>query len=88
MFEAVEFVELRDEPGSPVEERVLGTFESEDDAVEVARRARQVFAVSQRDDYAWWTVRRPGGRLASWIADSRSGKEFVLDLRSGKLVEV
>lgn len=86
-FEAVENIDPRDRPGAPVEERLLGTYESEDDAIEIARGARESFVASGRDDYAWWVVRIPGMTLARWIADSRSGKEFVLDLRTGELVE-
>jgi hypothetical protein len=33
-------------------------------------------------------VRKTGARLAEFIADSTSNKEFVLDLSSGELVEV
>ena len=88
MFEAVEFVERKDTPGAPVEERILGQFETEGDAVIEARAAREAFLLVGSDDYAWWTVRQRGARLARWIADSRSDKEFVLDLRSGQLVEV
>lgn len=88
MFEAVEFVERKNAPGVPVEERVLGEFEREEDAVTEARAAREAFLLVGSEDYAWWTVRQRGARLARWIADSRSDKEFVLDLRSGQLVEV
>jgi hypothetical protein len=40
------------------------------------------------EDYVWWVVREPGQRLAQFIADSKSDKEFVLDLATGQLVEV
>lgn len=86
MFEAVEFIDRKAHPTAPPEERILGTFDDETQAVEVARGARQAFGPS--DDYAWWIVRQAGARLARWIADSRSTKEFVLDLTSGELVEV
>lgn len=86
MFEAVQFIEYRDEP-APVETK-LGEFAEEIDAVEVARNARQEFLGTGADDYAWWVVRQPGARLANFIADSKSSKEFVLDLSSGQLVEV
>jgi hypothetical protein len=33
-------------------------------------------------------VRSPGARLARWIADSQSDREFALDLTTGQLVEV
>ena len=86
MFEAVEFIELRDQP-EPVE-NALGEFADELDAVAAAREAKRVFGESGSDDYAWWVVRKPGARLAQFIADSKSDKEFVLDLTSGQLVEV
>lgn len=86
MFEAVEFIDRNAEPTAPPEERVLGEFEDETVAVNVARAAREEFG--QSEDYAWWIVRQSGLRLARWIADSRSTKEFVLDLTSGELVEV
>lgn len=88
MFEAVEHIELRDELGAPVEERILGSFADEKEALEVARAARRQFLEQARDDYAWWTVRSPGARLARWIADSQSDREFALDLTTGQLVEV
>lgn len=86
MFEAVEFIDRKAEPTAPPEERLLGVYDNEVDAVEVARSARASFDAVE--DYAWWIVRQAGARLARWIADSRSDKEFVLDLTSGELVEV
>ncbi|MFP3883274.1 MAG: hypothetical protein ACLFRT_06805 [Actinomycetota bacterium] len=86
MFEAVQFIERRS--AAEPEETPLGEFEVESDAVEAARDARQAFAESGSDDYAWWIVRKKGARLANFIADSKSDKEFVLDLRSGELMEV
>lgn len=86
MFEAVQFIELREE--AEPRETVLGEFDKEVNAVEAARAARQVFSEGGSDDYAWWIVRKKGARLANFIADSKSDKEFVLDLRSGELVEV
>ncbi|MGI9608677.1 MAG: hypothetical protein ACR2NL_00130 [Acidimicrobiia bacterium] len=86
MFEAVEFIELRDD-AEPTE-TLLGQFDDEMDAVEVARSARSRFMETGSDDYAWWVVRKPGARLAQFIADSKSEKEFVLDLTTGQLVEV
>lgn len=85
-YEAVENIELRDQPGEPVE-RILGTVESEDDAIAIAREARSQFIDQGSHDYAWWIVRERRMTLARWIADSTSSKEFVLDLRSGVLVE-
>lgn len=86
MFEAVQFIELRSEP-EPAE-TVLGVFNEELDAVEAARDARNAFSETGSTDYAWWIVRKKGARLANFIADSKSKKEFVLDLSSGELVEV
>lgn len=86
MFEAIEFIDRKAEPTAPPEERHLGTFELEGDAVEVARWERARFIATE--DYAWWIVRAEGARLARWIADSRSDKEFALDLTSGELIEV
>ena len=91
MFEAVEFIEDEVTPGRPApipSENVLGTFEVESDAVMRARAAREGFMNAGRDGYAWWVVREQGARLANWISDSRSEKEFALDLTSGELVEV
>jgi len=85
MFEAVEFIEVR---GSEPRESHLGEFGDEMKAVEAARAARSAFMVSGSDAYAWWVVRKPGARLAQYIADSTSNKEFVLDLTTGQLVEV
>lgn len=86
MFEAVQFIEYRGQPEP--EETHLGEFEIELDAVAVARKARASFMESGADEYAWWVVREVGARLANFIADSKSSKEFVLDLTSGELVEV
>lgn len=86
MFEAVQFIEYRGVPDP--EETPLGDFDEEIDAVEVARQNREVFMETGADEYAWWIVRKKGARLASFIADSKSDKEFVLDLTSGELVEV
>jgi hypothetical protein len=86
VFESVEFVELHLPPGAPISQRLIGVFEVEDDAVEAARNAREAFGESE--DYAWWIVRREGAQLSRWIADNRSHKEFVLDMRTGTLVEI
>jgi hypothetical protein len=86
MFEAVQFIELRHEPEP--QEILLGECPDEVAAVEAARRSRKAFLESGSTSYAWWIVRRRGARLAEFIADSKSDKEFVLDLSSGQLVEV
>lgn len=86
MFEAVQYIEPS--VGEVPEETVLGDFDDELDAVAVVRSARLDFTTSGRHEYAWWIVRKPGEPLANFIADSKSDKEFVLDLRSGELVEL
>lgn len=86
MYEAVQFIELRGAI-SP-RETSLGEFDEEFEAVEAARVAKREFSSTESDDYAWWIVRKKGARLANFISDSTSDKEFVLDLRSGELVEV
>lgn len=88
MYEAVQNVEFADRRGQSPEETILGVFETEDQAVEVARRARDTFEEEYPKDVGWWIVRRQGEHLATWIADSRSTKEYVLDLRSGELIEL
>ena len=86
MFEAVEFIET---PGQPEpSEKVLGEFSEEMEAVQMARAAKMEFATSASKAYAWWVVRQQGAKLAHFIADSKSDKEFVLDLTSGQLIEV
>jgi hypothetical protein len=86
MFEAVEFIEA---PGQPEpSEKVLGEFSEEMEAVQRARTAKMEFATSASKAYAWWVVREHGAKLAHFIADSKSDKEFVLDLTSGQLIEV
>jgi len=86
MFEAVEFTEVRgrEEPN----QRVIGEYPDELSAVTAAREAKTLFAESGIQDFAWWVVRQPGARLAQFISDSRSDKEFVLDLTTGQLIEV
>ncbi|MEX1126825.1 MAG: hypothetical protein WD895_07485 [Acidimicrobiia bacterium] len=86
MFEAVQFIEA---PGQPEpSETVLGQYAEEIDAVVAARTAKMDFANTASKAYAWWVVRQQGAKLAHFIADSKSDKEFVLDLTSGQLVEV
>jgi hypothetical protein len=91
MFEAVEFVEVEETPGRPNPqpvERHLGSFADEQEAVAEARRAKTAFHEAGKQEYAWWVVRQEGAQLANWIADSANAKEFVLDLRTGQLIEV
>ncbi len=86
MFEAVEFTEIRgrEEP----EQRIIGVFPDEITAVEAARDAKQDFVASGSEEFTWWVVRQPGAPLAQFISDSKSEKEFVLDLTTGQLIEV
>lgn len=91
MFEAVEFIEEEVVAGraAPIpSETVLGTFQNEEDAVKRARAARAGHMSSGVNGYGWWIVREQGARLANWISDSRSDREFALDLTTGELVEV
>lgn len=86
MYEVVEFVEIRGH--AEPRETVVGVYSDEQIAVDCAREARRRFVASGRDDYAWWIVRTVGRKVAAFIADSKSEKEFVLDLTSNELVEV
>ena len=87
MFEVVQFVESG--PGDQAVETRLGQAEDLDEAIATARAAWQQFEHGEsRGAYAWWVVREPGARLARWIADNHSHKEFAVDLRSGSLVEI
>lgn len=85
-FEAVEFVEHVGKADS--DENVLGVFYEEADAVKAARVARRAFLASGSKEYAWWVVRVQGARLANFIADSRSDREFMVDLTTGALIEI
>jgi hypothetical protein len=86
LYEAVEYVEHLGQ--ADPEEKVLGTFHLEMHAVEVARKARNEFVSSDNRDYAWWVVRVQGAHLGNFIADSRSDREFMVDLRTGELIEI
>ncbi len=88
MYEVVEHRERRDRPGSAPEQRTLGRFDSAAEALVQGRVAWKAFEATGSDDYAWWVVKREGADLAEWIADSRSSKEYVVDLTSGQLVEI
>ena len=91
MFEAVEFIEVEEKSGRPnptPEERLIGTYPQEPDAVAAGRAAKASFHAAGRTEYAWWVVRNQGAQLANWIADSSNDQEFVLDLRTGQLVEI
>jgi hypothetical protein len=88
MYEAIEYIE-EEENGLPTGtslERVLGTFETEDGGVAAARDA--MIRYGDRHEYAWWIVRKQGERIAAWIADSRSGREFLMDLTKEEIVDL
>jgi len=86
MFEAVQFIEVR--AGADPQEFVLGEFQDEIDAVAAARTAKMEFIGTGSEAFAWWIVREDGAELANFIADSKSPREFVLDLTSGQLIEI
>ena len=91
MFEAIEYIEVQPSLNArnpAPSERSLGTYESEEEAIEAGRVARQALLEVDIEPYAWWIVRRSGARLAHWIADSHTDQEFVLDLSTGQLIEV
>jgi hypothetical protein len=90
-FEVVEFREPAPMPGQAFQgtlETDLGTFETEAEAVAVARQAWQSTRASSTTDVCWWIVRVPGETLARWIADIASEHEQVLDLRTNTLVSL
>lgn len=87
MFEAVACFEIWQGGEIRVGETVLATTEDLSDAVAAARVAREEYIGGSETGYAYWLVRKPGATLAAWIADSRSSKEFTLDLTTGELVE-
>jgi hypothetical protein len=91
LFTATEFREPMPAPGRPYrgpEETLLGTFESEKEAIDVARARWRDHRAADSNEVAWWLVRRQGETLARWIAESRSDVERVLDLTTNELVEV
>ena len=73
-YEAVQFIEPRGAPEP--EETILGEEAEEMDAVALARMARNDFMTNEADEYAWWIVRKPGARLANFIADTKSDKKI------------
>ncbi len=91
MFRTVCYVEEEVEPGrvAPVPTEIdLGEFPTEAEAVTVARASMAEYLTARRTEYAWWIVRARGQELASWIADSRTQREFMVDLTTSRLVEV
>ncbi|MCZ7533288.1 MAG: hypothetical protein M5U23_07770 [Acidimicrobiia bacterium] len=90
-FELVEFCEPAPVPGTPfpgATETVLGTYETEAEAV---RHGRSVWRERRRastHDVVWWIVRVPGETLARWIADASSDVEQIVDLTTHELIAV
>jgi hypothetical protein len=84
MYEAIEYIEeeLDGIPTGTSVETLLGVFESEREAVASARSARAAYG--DRHEYAWWTVREQGGRIALWIG----GREFLVDLTKEEIVDL
>ncbi len=87
MFECIVTVDHFEDAKSSIRQELIGEFADERVAVAAARHDRAAFIESGSREYAWWVVRRSGEQLAKWIADSRSDREFVLDIRTGQLVE-
>jgi hypothetical protein len=85
-YEAVQFVEHIGK--ADIDEIHLGVFRDEADAVRTARIARRNYLAAGNTEYAWWVVRVQGAKLANFIVDSRSEKEFMVDLRTGELIEI
>ena len=91
MFQAVRYIEEGIRPGRvapPPTVSEIGNYATEAAAVKAARKSMAEFFQSGRPESAWWIVRRDDAQLANWIADSRTRREFMVDLTTGKLVEV
>jgi len=91
MYEVSEYCEATRAVGDPHAEaviRILGTFESEVEAIEVARSAWTLGRELDTTDVMWWVVKAPGEQLCRWIADRSSSEEQILDLTTGTLVVV
>ena len=90
-FEVIEFCEPTPEPGRPfrgTQERVVGTFDLEADAIREGRNAWRAARASDTRDVMWWIVRVPGETLCRWIADRATDEEQILDLTTNNLVPV
>jgi hypothetical protein len=91
MYQTVRYVEEEIEPGriAPIPtEFEVGKYQTEHRAVAAARASMAEYFRAGRPEYAWWIVREEGAQLANWIADSRTRREFVVDLTTSKLVQV
>jgi hypothetical protein len=88
LYEALEYVEEERDgvPTGASREVLLGTFATEGEAIAAARAARAAYG--DRHEYAWWIARRQGDRIASWIADSHSGREFVMDISKEQIIDL
>lgn len=90
-YEVVEFCEPTPQPGQPfsgTQERVLGTFDVEAEAIALGRASWTSARASDTRDVMWWIVRVPGETLCRWIADRGSAEEQILDLTTNSLVPV
>lgn len=88
-FEVIEYCEPTPEAGHPyqeTQERVLGVFETEVEAIDQGRFAWRAAQASDTDDVMWWIVRVPGEQLCRWIADRSNDQERILDLTTNHLV--
>jgi hypothetical protein len=91
MFQAVRYVEEEKQKGlvAPVPTLFeIGRYSDESLAVAAARVSMGEFFRNGRPEYAWWIVRQVGDEVARWIADSRTRREFMVDLTTNRLVEV
>jgi len=91
VFEVVEFREPTPEAGQPfqgTQEKVIGSFDREIDAITLGREAWAASRTSETKDVMWWIVRVPGESLCRWIADRGSESEQILDLTTNSLVPV
>lgn len=90
-FEVVEYCEPTPEPGHPfrgTQESVIGTCESEIDAIDLGRSSWKSARESDASDVMWWIVRGPGETLCRWVADRGNAEEQILDLTTNSLVPV
>ncbi len=91
MFQTLHYVEEENETGrvvSAFREMEIGRYSTEQAAVAAARASMATFVHAERPEYAWWIVRREGEQMATWFADSRTRREFTVDLMTRRLVEV
>ena len=90
-FEVVEFREPTPDPGHPfagTQQRIIGTFDSEADAIKHGRHAWVAGRAMDTSDVMWWIVRVPDETLCRWIADRGNAAEQILDLTTNTLVPI